>query len=434
MKTYENDSFSVEATEERGCRLSLRIHVRPKPAQKAYKQAIKKVNKQISIPGFRKGHVPDSAVVSRYGSYVEQEWKEILLNDAYRAALDLTDIYPINRESIQRPKVESCSQEEGAVVTLSYEHYPLLPPIDFSTITLPEIQKEEVKEERVEEIVEEVRRSKADWEDIPDREVEKGDYVDVTIEAIDTDPPKEIVKDRRFEVNDERMAPWMLNLLLGMKVSQSAEGISEVDEKASEETKKKFNPTKVRITLHGIKKIILPELTDELAKNVGADSVEDMKQKIRTNLENEAEEQLKQERIHALENALLEQYKFDLPAALIEQERVDRIRTRLEQLKNDEVDDEEIKSREQEIEQEVAKEIDESYRLYFINKQIAKQGNISLSNRELNDELVKHINQNPFLYGKGMDKEISKGVISRMASSLIERKTREYALEQVLAK
>ncbi|MCC5832357.1 MAG: trigger factor [Chlamydiales bacterium] len=433
MKTFENDSFSVEANEESGCLLSLKIQVRPEAAKKAYKKAVKIVNKQISIPGFRKGRAPDATVISKYGSYVEQEWKEILVNDAYRAALDLTEIYPLSKESIKRPKIESCSQEEGAVVTLSYEYYPNIPEIDFSGISLPEIAKEAINEEQVNEIIEEVRRSNADWEEISGRAVEEGDYVDVSIDAIDVDPPSSIVKDRRFEVAEKRLAPWMLKLLIGMNISDSVEGMSEVDEKADEATKKKFKPTHVRITLHGIKKIILPELTDELAKKVGADSVDDMKTKIRSNLEREAEDQQHQKRIEALEKALLEKYSFDLPASLVENERVDRIRSRIEELKERGERDEEIKEQEQQIESDVAKEVEESLRLFFLNKQIIRQGNISLSHQELNDELVKQIGLNPYLYGRDIDKESSKEIMNRMAASLMQRKAKDYALEQVMA-
>ncbi len=432
MKTFENDSFVVEANEEAGCRLSLKIQVLPAPTKNAYKKAVKVVNKQISIPGFRKGRAPDSTVISKYGSHVEQEWKDIVVNDAYRAAVELTNIYPMSKESIQRPKIESCSQDEGAVVTLAYEHYPNTPEINFSDINLPEIAKEPVSEERLNEILEEVRKSHADWEDIEGREVQKNDYVDVSIDSIDVDPPQSIVKDRRLEVGDTQIAPWLRDMLIGMKVADIKEGLSEVDEKADAETKKNFKPTQVRVTLNAIKKIILPELTDELAKTMGADSVEDMQAKIRGNLEKEADEAVRSKRIDALENALLDAYPFALPASIVESERIERIRLHIESLKKDGVSDEQIKAKEQEIEARVSKEVDNSLRLYFLNQQIMKQGKISVSNQELNNELVKQISQNPYMYGKDMDEAASKQMLDRLTSSLMERKAKDYALEQVV--
>lgn len=433
VKTFENEGYSAEATEVAGCRLSVKVVVKPKTAQKAYQKAVKKVNKQISIPGFRKGRAPDRTVISRYSSYVEQEWKEEIVGDAYRAALDLTQIYPMNRESIQKPKIEKCSQEEGAVVHISYEHYPHVPAVDFSQIKLSPLAKEPVADEKIDEVLEEVRRSHADWENVEGRAVEEGDFVDITIDSLQDDPPKPIVTDRRFEVTDKRLTPWLKNLLVGLGLGENIEGMSEVDEKAEPHIKKNFKPTPVRITLHAIKKIILPVMDDALAQKAGTPSVEELKVRIRHNLEQEADAEHQKKRMEALENALLEKYLFDLPASLVEFERKERIAKKIQALKNENMSEEEIQLRERDIESEVTSELDRDIRLYFLNKQIAKQGQISLTNQELNDEVVRYMSQNPYLYKQQNDDAATRELVSRMASALMQRKTKEYALSQVEA-
>lgn len=432
VKTFENEGYSVVAKQESGCRILLKINVKPNPAQKAYQKAVKTVNKQISIPGFRKGHAPDRTVISRYSSYVEQEWKEILVNEAYRAAIDLIKIYPMNKESIQKPKIEKCSLEEGAVVQIAYEHYPQIPVIDFSQIKIPHIEKEPIEEKKIAEILEEIQRSHADWEAIEGREVQEGDYVDISIDSIQEDPPKSIVKDRRFEVSGKRLPSWLKKLLLGLHINETIEGESELDEEAEASVKENFQATKVRITLHAIKKIVLPELTDELAKKTGAETLEDLRNKISQNLDREAEEEKERRRFKALEEALLEKYPFEVPASLVESERKDRLEERLQTLKNEELSDEERRARQGEIEKQLSFEVDHDVRLYFLNKQIAKQGNISLSNQELNDEIVRYISQNPYLYGKDRDDAATRDLVSRMANAMMQRKTKEYALAQVV--
>ena len=432
VKTFENDSFSAEATELEGCRVSVKVFVKPNSAQKAYQKAVKIVNKQISIPGFRKGKAPDRTVITRYSSYIEQEWKELIVNDAYRAALDLTNIYPMNKESIQKPKIESCSQEEGAVVQVAYEHYPHIPLVEFSNIKLPTIEKEQVTDEKVNEVLEEVRRTNADWEDIAERPIEEGDFVDISIDSIeDKANPTPIVQDRRFEVAEKRLTPWLQKLLVGMNIGDSVESESELDPHADAGVKKNFKPTKVRVTVHAIKKIILPPVDEELVKKAGASSVEDLKDKIRQNLEKAAEEERENKRFEALENALLEHYHFDLPASIVESERKERISRRIKSLKNENVSDEEVKAKEGQIAREVTTEIDHALRLYFLNKQIAKQGEISVSNQELNDELVRYLTQNPYQYGNETDETATRELVSRMAMAMMQRKAKEYALAQV---
>lgn len=431
VKSFENEGFSVEAAEETGCRLNVKVLVKPKMAQKTYQKAVKEVNKQISIPGFRKGHAPDRTVITRHSSYVEQEWKEIIVNEAYRAALELINIYPMSRESVDKPKIEKCSQEEGAVIRIAYEHYPQIPSIDFSRIKLPSITKQPVDRNKIEEILEEVQRGQADWEDIADRAAQEGDFVDVTIESVEQDPPQTIVKDRRFELSDKRLAPWLRKLLVGLKAGESAEGISEVDEAADEGVKKKFKPSRLRVTLHAIKKIILPPVDEDLAKKAGAESLEDLQEKIRHNLEKEAEEEQQRKQMDSLEQALLETYHFDLPASFVEAERAERISRKIQALKEANLSDEEIKDQESAVEKEVAHEIDIALRLYFLNKQLIKQGQISLSNAELNEEMVRQMSQNPYLYGRDQDEAQTRELVSRIASEMMQRKAKEYALSQI---
>ncbi len=120
----------------------------------------------------------------------------------------------------------------------------------------------------MQELIEEIRRSNATFDDVSGRVAQEGDFVDVSIESLDEEPPKPIVKDRRFEVSDKRMASWLKKLLLGKSPGDVAEGMSEVDDQADESIRQKFKPTKIRLTVHAIKKIQLPELDDELAKKV----------------------------------------------------------------------------------------------------------------------------------------------------------------------
>lgn len=414
-KTFENDAYLVEATEKPSCILSLKIVVKPKQAQKAYQKAVKVVNKEISVPGFRKGHAPDRTVISRYATYIEQEWKEILINDAYRASLELTQIYPLNKNSIQKHSLESASQEEGAVVHLSYEHYPQVPEINFSEIKLPAIEHTPVAEKEIDEVLENIRRAHADWEDVEGRPAQEGDFVDVSILSLQEDPPKPIVTDRRFELSEKKCTPWLKKLLLGLSKDESAEGTSELDEEAEASVKKNFQPTPVRVTLHFIKKIILSDLDDEMAKKAGATSVEELRGKIRKNLENGAQEAFSRKRSEALKEALLQKYPFELPASIMESAVSERLASQ----------------QDQSSEEEMTRKVDAEIRSYFLHKQIAQQGKVSISNQELNEAILSYLYQNPYLYQNETDENKTRELVSRISENLMQSKIQAYALSQV---
>lgn len=430
---YENPSYRVEAEEQPGCLLNLKIEIKPEQVQKTYKKAVRLVNKEISLPGFRKGKAPDHVVIKNYGNHIDREWKDLLINEAFQESLKLTQIYPLTKESIQKPKIESCTLEEGAVISLRYESFPQVPSIDFSAISLPSIEKHPISDDKVQDILSEVLKSHADWEDITDRAVAEGDFVDISIEDIEKDPPKPIVQDRRFEVGKKNMATWLRQALVGMSIGETKEAMSEPDDNASEDAKKRFRPMKLRITLNGIKKIILPEFTDEIAAKSGASSKEDLIEKIRTNLEREEDNELKRKQGEALDDALLEKVVFDTPLSLKEKERRERIRYKIHSLKQDNFSEEEIKAKEQEIESEAEIEAERRLRLYFIHQKIGQQGNITVSKEELTNEIIQQLYRNPSL-DKDQNDEQMKNLVDQTTFNIKQRKIKEYALGQVLSK
>lgn len=426
MNTFKDDNFSIETTEKPFCITSFKIFVSPDFSQKMYKNALKSVKKHVSVPGFRKGHVPDSVVIDRYKASVEKEWKDEMVTKSYQAASSITKIYPISRESVLNVKIDHLSQQEESIVDIEYEHLPILSDIDLSQIKLPNIQQEPVVDEKVEETLEKTKEMLASWEEIIDREVIEGDFVDISVESLDSDPPKKIVDDRRFEVSSKGMAPWMKKLIIGLKIGESVEGTSELDENASEELKEKFHPTKVKITLNKILKIILPELTETLIRILGGDSLEDLKFKVRAKLEREAKVDQKKKLISAFNKSVLQIYKFDLPASLVNGEKMERLRIYMQNFNS--LSDNEKKQKESDVSPAIEQEAMDALRLRFIYDQIIKQANISLSNQELNNALEEHARLYPEMYKKGIKHDDMRQFVSRISGSLLDEKAQDYIL------
>lgn len=428
----EDENYKVDWQEEAGCKVKATVTVKKEEVKKAYKQAVKRINKEISLPGFRKGKAPDDVVIQRYASPIEKEWKEIVVNDAFNAALKLSGVYPYNKNTIDKPKIDKCSQEEGAVVSISYERYPHIPEIDFSKLTLPRIEKKKVADSEVDEILKEVQHSQAGYEEVSGRAVQEGDYVDLSIDKIDEEPPHPLVQKRRFEVSAV-MVPWLKKLLMtGLNIGESIEGETAADEKASEEEKKNYKPIKVRVMLHGIQKIKLPEIDDELAKKVGATDKNDLITKIRSNLEKDAEAKLKDEKIRTLEALLIEKYPVDLPASILENESRSRAEEKVQELKNQKVPEDQIEAEKEKIEKWAKESAKHGLSLHFLLLEIGEKGKVQLSKEELNEKLNNEILRNPYYHSLVKENsEMLQSLVRRLTTHFQHEKIREYALSQV---
>ncbi|MBS0645487.1 MAG: trigger factor [Verrucomicrobia bacterium] len=418
-KKFEDSSFSVEIETQPNCQVTVRVTVAAEVLERFYKQAVKAVNKQISVPGFRKGKAPESTVVTRYSPHIESEWKDILIQEGVHGAFSLSKVYPLKKELSKRPQLLSCERGKSAVFTFSYECYPEVPQIDFTSIKLPVIDCAPITDEQVDGVIQEIRRHHATYETLPaEHVVQDQDYVEVSITNVVTQV--QLISNRRLCVESERLVPWLYSALLGMKQDEV------------KETQTNAEPAEtVAITVHTVQKIILPEADNQLAEKAGTPSLEVLKATIRRNLEQEAQQEQRRNQWTSLEDALLTTYYFDIPASMKEAEREARLKRKLAQLKQTE-SEESIKEKETQLEEEVAKLVDSSLRLHFLKEQIIRQGKIELSRDEINGALTNQLLHHALYQGKELDPRDSEKFLSQVTAALMTKKIQDYALSAVL--
>src|ERR1700722_163557 len=156
-----------------GCRVKLEIRVTPEATQAAYAKAIKAVSKEGSIPGFRKGKVPNSVILKQFGKHVTSEWHELLINNAFQEFLEQTQLYPFTRDkSMKRVEVKSASQEAGAELLIEYEAGPQIPKVAKNQIKITPFPKRLVAEKDVDERLHALQLHYADWSIVADRPIQ----------------------------------------------------------------------------------------------------------------------------------------------------------------------------------------------------------------------------------------------------------------------
>src|ERR1700728_4484173 len=132
----KTDHLSVIMTRKPGCHVKLEISVDPEATNAAYLKAVKSVNKEISIPGFRKGKAPDHLIIQRFEKYITKEWYDNLVNIAFLEFLEHSKLYPFNQgsKSIKKAEIKNATRENGAHALIEYECQPTVPAINFSDI------------------------------------------------------------------------------------------------------------------------------------------------------------------------------------------------------------------------------------------------------------------------------------------------------------
>ena len=99
--------MSVKWEKLEGNKGILTIEVDAETVKGGLDEAFKKVSKEVSVPGFRKGRIPRGMFEQRFGAEsLYQDALDILLPEAYSNALIETGIDPIDRPEIDVDQME----------------------------------------------------------------------------------------------------------------------------------------------------------------------------------------------------------------------------------------------------------------------------------------------------------------------------------------
>ena len=381
----EHVTFTMERKPE--CLVEYKVKVGPEIVKKARKEALHSISKEVSLPGFRKGRAPDHLIAKKFPKPLEEQWQKSIADATFKECQKVAHIPLLSNESRISFNIEKHSIEEGAEMTFSFEGEPLVPDIDLNTFELEEVKRDTIDEKKLKTTIHDIQMFFAEWEKISGREAKLGDYALVDVDIIEQDPPQKALVNARFEITKDKMAKWMFDLVVGMKIGDAKEGVSQTDEEASEEEKAATPPKKVRLTLRGLEQPKLPDVDDVLAQKLGTKNVKEMEENLGKLLNKQADEHRQRTYREQVGTYLLDNYPFDLPKSLLAKETQFRIKQLVSdpnfQRKMMGVTEEERKK----IIQDIEKQGERAVRLFYISKKIIQEQKIQISPSEVHQEV-----------------------------------------------
>ena len=274
------------------------------------------IGRQVRLPGFRQGKVPRRILEQRFREQVEDDVIQRVVQTAYIEAITQHNVEPVSQ-----PQVTNSGLKPGQPFSFEarVEVKPKVEAKDYREIPLKKTEVA-VDDAQVNEQIEKMRQAQATLEPITDREVaQAGDFATVDYEAtIDgqafTGSKAEGVT---AEITPGELVDSNIAALEGVKVGDT----KEVDyvfppDYRVEEVKGKTGHFKLH--LKGLKKKVVPELNDELAKGLGAQTVDELRTRLKSNLEATQRSKNQQEERDALIKALIERNPFEVPKAMVE--------------------------------------------------------------------------------------------------------------------
>ncbi|MBG9821773.1 trigger factor [Bacillus safensis] len=322
--------MSVKWEKQEGNEGVLTVEVDAETFNKALDDAFKKVVKQVSIPGFRKGKVPRGLFEQRFGvESLYQDALDILLPVEYPKAIDEAGIEPVDRPEIDVEKIE---KGENLIFTAKVTVKPEVKLGDYKGLNV-EKDDTDVTDEDVQEELKGMQNRQAELVVKEEGAIENGDTVVLDFEGFVDGEAFEGGKAENYslEVGSGSFIPGFEEQLVGLEAGAEKDvEVTFPEEYHAEDLAGK--PAVFKVKIHEIKAKELPALDDEFAKDVDeevetlAELIEKTKKRLEEAKENEAEGKLREELVaKASENA-----EVDIPQAMVDTE-LDRMMKEFEQ-------------------------------------------------------------------------------------------------------
>lgn len=296
----------------------LTIEVPAEELDKGIKAACKSLANRVNIPGFRKGKAPRRILEMNIG-------KEAILDEAFdRVAQKAFDeaLKQENLDPVDRPQVDIVTLEEGKDVVFKATITPV-PEVTLGEYKGLKVAKDavEVKDEQVEEQVKNILNHHAKMVDAEEgATVANDDFItlDFKGEVDGVAFAGGEGKDYPLQIGSHSFIDTFEDQLVGLKVGEE----KDVNVTFPEEYHAKDLAGKAAVfhcKINSIKHKEMPELTDEFVKaSTSYESIEDMKAKLRENIEKNAQREADTKRRNEILKQATDNITVDIPEVMVE--------------------------------------------------------------------------------------------------------------------
>lgn len=298
----------------------LNIEVPAAAVQTAFQKIFNGIQKEVTIKGFRKGKAPLATVKSLYGDRVKQDVVQDLIQKHYAEALNEHKLEPISY-----PEFEFADPTENKDFSFSAA-FDVRPEITLKKYEGLEVEKEkaEFDAKKIDQVLENIRASRATFEVVAeDRAVKMGDVAVINFEGFMGGQPLENGSgtDHHLELGAKQFIEGFEDGIVGMKKGETKTlSLKFPDPYHSAELAGK--PVEFKVTLNQIKAKVLPELTNEFLATLGGPSdLETLKKSIQEDLEQTETKRIEDAFKNRLLKALVKENPVEVPPSLMKEQK-----------------------------------------------------------------------------------------------------------------
>ncbi len=305
--------IQVQKTSEDLASRSLQITIPVDRVAAAEAHAVHQYARRARIPGFRPGKAPEAVIRKRFSSEIRESALQEVLRAGWERAKESESLAPIADPSIRNLKYEEGQPVEFELLVEVQPKLTLTTTGGFTvTRTLPAVSDDLVAEQ-----IEKVREEKATWIPVEGERPGPGQMVRVEVAPLEEGTVHE-AKPYTMVLGSGQAIPDLEERIMRLLPGEETETDVRLPEDFPDETRR-GQTRRVRILLHDVKRQELPPLDDSFARELGEfDSLDAVRQAVRTDLEAEASRSADAEVRAQVIRRIAEANRVEAPRTMVE--------------------------------------------------------------------------------------------------------------------
>ncbi len=294
----------------------LRIEIPSDLIEREIKNSLEKLRHTVKIPGFRPGKAPVNLIEKRFGKQVEAEVLEKVVPEHLGNAIREAAIDPVTMPVLEEEFDYKRNNPLAFAVTLEVK--PKIENLAYENITVKDIPVN-VEESDVEDALKALQNKKAVFE-VADKVVEMDDFISFDYVDSEIAGGEDIssVKETISKMGNEIFPPDIMEKVIGKQKGDIIEFTTTFAATASKELAGRTAQIKVKIS--EVKKKTLPEIDDEFAKDLGYETMTDLREKAREKIYAAKTEHIRKIQKAEIVRKLVESSTFEVPESLVGKE------------------------------------------------------------------------------------------------------------------
>lgn len=418
--------MQVTETNADGLKREFKVVVPAAQLEARTESRLAEIAREVKLPGFRPGKVPLKIVRQKYGASIMGEVLEAAVNEGTGSAIQDKGLKPA-----MQPKVEITSYAEGKDLefTVALEVLPEITAMDFATLSL-EREKAAAPEGEINDTLARIAERHEGSETV-ERAAAAGDVV-----VIDFVGKKDgeafaggTAEGYSLKLGSNTFIPGFEDQLVGKSAGDAV--VVEVtfpEGYGNEDLAGK--PATFDVTVHEVRATKAAEMDDELAKKVGMDSLDALKQAIKDELTRELDGIARTKLKRVLLDQLAANHDFQVPEGMVEQE-FEAIWKQIEQDKEaGRLDPADADKDEETLKTEYRTLAERRVRLGLLLADVGQKNEVTVTQDDLNKALIEEARRFPgqehlvFQYYKN-----NQEALNSLRAPIFEDKVIDFILE-----